>query len=70
MVNTSSVSASSLLNTFSSMTISKRAAPVQLLQSNKVTHHALSCHSFTVTPSYAITLSPCINKMNERDLKT
>lgn len=69
MVNTSSVSASSLLNTFSSMTISKRAAPVQLLQSNKVTQHALSCHSFTVTP-YAITLSPCINKMNERDLKT
>ena len=68
MVNTSSVSASSLLNTFSSMTISKRAAPVQLLQSNKVTQHALSCHSFTITPSYAITLSPCINKMNEREI--
>lgn len=68
MVNRSSVSASSLLNTFSSKTISKRAAPVQLLQSNKVTRHALSCHSFTITPSYAITLSPCINKMNEREI--
>ena len=68
MVNTSSVSASSLLNTFSNKTISKRAAPVQLLQSNKVTCHALSCHSFTITPSYAITLSPCINKMNEREI--
>ena len=68
MVNTSSVSASSLLNTFSSKTISKRAAPVQLLQSNKVTRHALSCHSSTITPSYAITLSPCINKMNEREI--